>query len=155
MDPRPSPGDETCSIARALSVLGHKWNLLLLREAFLGRTRYSEFQQIGVPSGTLGNRLDALVSAGLLEVRQYQMAGSRRRSEYVLTSSGREVLPVLIALGEWADANMPLPDGPSIVVRTASDHSPAHLAFIDSKGACVSQDALRLERGPGYKPALT
>lgn len=131
-------------------MLGHKWNLLLLREAFLGRTKYGEFQKIGVPSGTLGSRLDELVNGGLLERQTYRTEGERPRDEYVLTQTGRDVLPVLVALGEWADEHMPLPNGPSVVVLTAAQRRPARLEFVDEAGSVVPGKAVSFARGPGF-----
>ncbi len=101
MDAMSLPANRHCPIARTLAVLGQKWNLLLLREAFLGRTRFAEFQRIGIPNATLGQRLNDLVCAGLLERVTYQEEGERSREEYVLTDAGRDVLPILAALSEW------------------------------------------------------
>ncbi len=101
MDAMSLPANRHCPIARTLAVLGQKWNLLLLREAFLGRTRFAEFQRIGIPNATLGQRLNDLVCAGLLERVTYQEEGERSREEYVLTDAGRDVLPILAALSAW------------------------------------------------------
>lgn len=111
MDAMSLPANRHCPIARTLAVLGQKWNLLLLREAFLGRTRFAEFQRIGIPNATLGQRLNDLVGAGLLERVTYQEEGERSREEYVLTDAGRDVLPILASLSEWGPAP-PAGDGP-------------------------------------------
>lgn len=140
MEPMSLPGNRGCPIARSLTVLGQKWNLLLLREACLGRTKYGEFQRIGVPSGTLGTRLDALVAAGLLERRAYQEEGERSRDEYVLTASGRDVMPVLTALMEWGELHLPpVPGlGPSYAATT-SEGRPVRIEFVDDRGMVVSR----------------
>ena len=98
MDAMSLPANRSCPIARTLGVLGQKWNLLLLREAFLGRTKYAEFQRIGVPTATLGARLQDLVDSGLLARHTYQEKGERARDEYLLTQAGRDVMPILAAL---------------------------------------------------------
>jgi DNA-binding HxlR family transcriptional regulator len=127
----------SCPIARALSVLGHKWNLLLLREAFLGSTRYAEFQRIGVPPATLGARLDDLVEAGLFERRAYQLDGERSRDEYVLTAAGRDTIRVLAALSDWGGEHVP----PSTAYTwAAADGRPVRLAFIDEAGETVDPE---------------
>lgn len=153
MDAMSLPANRYCSIARTLAVLGQKWNLLLLREAFLGRTRFAEFQRIGIPNATLGQRLGDLVDAGLLERVTYQEEGERSREEYVLTQAGRDVLPVLAALSAWGDRHRPQETGQG-VVYAAGGERPVHLEFRDERGEPVDQDAVTIIRGPAYHAAL-
>ncbi|MFJ6392643.1 winged helix-turn-helix transcriptional regulator [Streptomyces sp. NPDC091972] len=147
------PANRYCSIARTLGVLGQKWNLLLLREAFLGRTRFAEFQRIGIPNATLGQRLNDLVCAGLLERVTYQEEGERSREAYALTQAGRDVLPVLVALSEWGDRHLPQEAGQGVVYAAAGER-PVHLEFRDADGEFVAQDAVSIIRGPAYYAAL-
>ncbi|MDH6546082.1 DNA-binding HxlR family transcriptional regulator [Streptomyces sp. SAI-117] len=147
------PANRYCSIARTLSVLGQKWNLLLLREAFLGRTRFAEFQRIGIPNATLGQRLNDLVCAGLMERVTYQEEGERSREAYVLTDAGRDVLPILAALSAWGDRHLPQETGQG-VLYTADDERPVHLEFRDPDGEFVDQGAVSIIRGPAYYAAL-
>ncbi|WP_432841033.1 winged helix-turn-helix transcriptional regulator [Dactylosporangium sp. CA-092794] len=141
------PANRWCPIARSLGVLGQKWNLLLLREAFLGRTRYGEFQRIGVPTGTLGARLDALVDAGLFERRPYQEQGERSRDEYILTAAGRDVLPVLAALIEWGESHLsPAPGTGGTYAATSPEGHAVRLAFVDDRGTVVDNDAVTVAR---------
>jgi len=144
------PANAFCSIARTLEVLGQKWNLLLLREAFYGRTRYGEFQRIGIPSDTLAARLDSLVAAGLLERRSYQPDGKRTRDEYVLTAAGKDAITVLAALSEWGDRHLPLPDGPGIVFEVGDTGEPVHLRFLTEGGREVAADEVTAVHGPGW-----
>lgn len=146
------PANRFCSVARSLEVLGQKWNLLILREAFFGRTRFAQFQRIGIPSATLGQRLDALVEADLLERRSYQREGERTREEYLLTDAGRDAVGVLAALSTWGDAHLPLPDGPSVTYATA-DGSPVRLAFVDDHGQVVDAAAVAPRRAAAYATA--
>ncbi|GIH23283.1 HxlR family transcriptional regulator [Acrocarpospora phusangensis] len=147
MDPLSLPANQSCPIARSLAVLGQKWNLLLLREAFFGRTKYAEFQRIGVPSGTLGARLDALVDAGLLERRAYQEKGERTRDEYVLAEAGRDVMPVLAALIQWGETHLPKERGADVTYTTTTiEGSPVRLEFVDDRGTAVSRDAVIIAR---------
>lgn len=148
------PANRHCSIARTLAVLGQKWNLLLLREAFLGRTRFAEFQRIGIPNATLGQRLNDLVDAGLMERVTYQEEGERSREEYVLTEAGRDVLPVLAALSAWGDRHRPQETGQGVVYAAADDERPVHLEFRDERGELVDQGAVTIIRGPAYHAAL-
>jgi DNA-binding HxlR family transcriptional regulator len=101
-------GDDRCPIARSLDVLGEKWTLLIVRDALAGRTRFGEFQSsLGIPRDVLTARLGSLVEGGVLERRDYKPEGGRRREEYVLTESGRDLALVLLALGGWADRHRP------------------------------------------------
>ncbi|MDE1918954.1 MAG: helix-turn-helix transcriptional regulator [Sphingomonadales bacterium] len=94
----------TCAIARAATVMGDAWTLLILRDAGLGLTRFDQFRcSLGIAPNILTRRLTAMVAQGLLERRQYQ--DHPPRHEYVLTESGRDLLPVLMALGAWARRN--------------------------------------------------
>ena len=93
--------DDACPIARTMAVLGQRWAILIIREALLGRSRFSEFrEQLGVASDVLSARLAELVAAGILEVEDYQEPGERTRSRYVLTDAGHDLVTVLAALGQ-------------------------------------------------------
>jgi DNA-binding HxlR family transcriptional regulator len=93
-----------CSIAGALSVVGEKWSLLVLREAFLGVRRFADFHRtLGVPRAVLTDRLATLVQEGVLARIPYQAEGERQRHEYRLTDKGRDLYPALVALLTWGD----------------------------------------------------
>ena len=80
---------ERCSVARSLNLLADRWLLLVLREAFYGATRFSDFEgRLGVSRSVLTERLARLVEGGLLEKRPYDEPGQRTREEYVLTKRG-------------------------------------------------------------------
>ncbi|MFI5613166.1 winged helix-turn-helix transcriptional regulator [Amycolatopsis sp. NPDC051903] len=143
------PANNRCSIARSLEVLGQKWSLLIVREAFRGRTRFAEFQKIGVPTDLLASRLEALVDAGVLTRRPYQQPGQRTRVEYVLTPVGEDLLPVLAALSEWGDEHLPTGHEPSTVYVDTTDERPVHLAFVDADGTVVDPENVAYRRGPG------
>ncbi|GAB3757925.1 winged helix-turn-helix transcriptional regulator [Microlunatus parietis] len=94
---------QTCSIARALEVIGERWSPLIVRDALFARaTRYSDFQRsLGIATNVLKARLDGLVEAGIM--RRHPYSGQSELYEYVLTEKGRALAPVLVALGEWGD----------------------------------------------------
>ncbi|MGW4519308.1 winged helix-turn-helix transcriptional regulator [Streptomyces sp. NPDC004393] len=88
-----------CSIQRSLHVLGERWSLLIIREIFSGRHRFTEIQAaLGVASNLLATRLKKLVDAGVLRKQTYQESGSRNRISYHLMPAGEELLVVLAAL---------------------------------------------------------
>src|SRR5580704_4791065 len=131
--------DATCSIARSLGVLGERWTFLILREAFLGATRFAEFRdQLGVAPDVLSDRLATLVEFGVLAREPYQEPGARSRFAYRLTPAGRELHVVLGALQQWGDEHLPHPDGPSMLRRVRSTGRPAHVGFIDEDGREVA-----------------
>ena len=83
----------TCSIARSLVVLGERWSLLIVREAFSGVTRFADFRAaLGVAPDVLTERLRTLVETGVLERRPYREPGCRPRHDYHLTPAGRDLL---------------------------------------------------------------
>ncbi len=92
--------ESPCPIARTTDLIGDWWTPLVLREAFLGRRRFDEFQQaLSVSRGVLANRLARLVDEGLLAKRLYQERPPRY--EYILTEKGRDFYPVLAAMWRW------------------------------------------------------
>ncbi len=97
----------SCSIARTLGLLGEKWTILVLRDAFSGARRFSDFQaHLGIPRPVLTDRLSTLVDAGILVRVPYQEPGQRARSEYRLTERGLELQPVMVALAQWGDRHL-------------------------------------------------
>lgn len=106
---------QNCSIARALEVLGDRWTILLVRDAFLGLRRFDDFQRdLGVARNVLADRLGRLVDEGVLERRRYQERPER--FEYRLTEKGRRLWPVTMALLNWGDRYYAA-DGPPRIVR--------------------------------------
>jgi DNA-binding HxlR family transcriptional regulator len=127
--------ETSCSIARSLGVLGERWTFLILREAFLGRTRFAEFRDgLGVAPDVLSDRLATLVAYGVMEREPYQEPGARPRSAYRLTPAGRELHVVLSALQQWGDEHLPRPEGPSMLRRVQGTDCPVHVGFIDERG---------------------
>lgn len=93
-----------CSIARTLGVVGEKWTLLILREAFYGVRRFDDFHTaLGCARNLLASRLKTLVVHGLLERVGYTDERGRGRHEYKLTDKGRDLFPVVVALMQWGD----------------------------------------------------
>ncbi|HZQ66545.1 MAG TPA: helix-turn-helix domain-containing protein [Gaiellaceae bacterium] len=93
---------QDCSLARALGVLGERWTLLIVRDAFYGVRRFNDFQaHLDVPRAVLSNRLAGLVANGILRRRpDPEHAG---RHVYELTAAGRDLWPALYALLVWGD----------------------------------------------------
>ncbi|HEX4094084.1 MAG TPA: helix-turn-helix domain-containing protein [Trebonia sp.] len=144
--------DSPCSIERSLGVLGERWTFLILREAFLGASRFVEFRdRLGVAPDVLTDRLATLVEYGVLEREQYREPGARSRFAYRLTPAGLELHVVLAALQQWGDEHLPRPEGPSMLRRVAGTDAPVHVGYIDPDGREVSPDGFAMI--PVYGPA--
>ncbi len=93
---------QDCSIARTLEVIGERWTMLIIRDAFYGVQRFNDLQtHLDIPKAVLSDRLTGLVTDGILE-RQPDPDHAGRRL-YQLTAAGRELWPVLHALLIWGD----------------------------------------------------
>lgn len=96
-----------CPVARALSVIGDRWTLLIVRDCFLGKSRFEQFQHsLGVTRHVLADRLKRLVAAGVLERNAYSLKPPRY--DYVLTPKGRDFAPALVGLKDWGKKHMPV-----------------------------------------------
>jgi DNA-binding HxlR family transcriptional regulator len=140
--------DQTCSIARTLEVVGERWTLLLLRDAFLGVRRFDEFQaDLGIARNVLADRLGKLVEAGVLERRPYSERPLRH--EYRLTEKGRDLWPVLFDLARWGDRH-DAPDGPPVlfVHRGCGGRVDDH-RLCERCGAPLEARDVQAEPGPG------
>lgn len=98
-----------CPIARSLNVVGEWWTLLIVRDALDGARRFEDFRATGIADNILSTRLDLLVREGILERRAYQEHPPRY--EYLLTEKGRDLLPIIVALGVWG---LRWTDGPKV-----------------------------------------
>lgn len=93
---------DSCSIARAVDVLGDTWSVLVIREMFLGTHRFDQLQEhLGIARNVLAARLRRLVAHGILSKRLYQEHPPR--FEYHLTRKGVDLYPVIIGLMQWGD----------------------------------------------------
>lgn len=136
-----------CPIARSLAVVGEKWALLIVRDALAGATRFAEFRaSLGIAPDMLADRLGKLVDHGILERRSYRDPGERARDEYVITEAGRELAPVLAALGGWGHAHLPVDDGSPFRFVDTGTGMPASAGFTDAGGRAIPLANVVLER---------
>ncbi len=144
--PVTDPTGGTCSIARTITAIGDRWSLLVLREAAMGTTRFSEFRQrLGIASDVLTDRLQALVEVGALERVAYQEEGSRTRTEYRLTDAGRDFQVVLSALGGWGREHLPSETYSDTQYRDPAGR-PVHVAFVDVEGHVLDDHQVTVAR---------
>ncbi|MCE7005317.1 helix-turn-helix transcriptional regulator [Kibdelosporangium philippinense] len=142
--------DRNCSMARALEVVGERWTLMIVRDAFYGVRRFGDFAtQLGIPRAVLTNRLKALVQEGVFS-RDDDGAGN---VEYRLTAKGVELWPIVRALMHWGDSFYS-PAGVKRAVRHDLDGG-----LLDQEGRCeqcghlVPVPESRIEPGPGFDAA--
>jgi DNA-binding HxlR family transcriptional regulator len=121
--------DRECPLSATLGLVGEWWTLLILHDAFDGFSRFDQFQEnLGISSSLLTSRLKRLVSAGLLDRRQYQ--AKPPRYEYVLTELGRSLRPVIVVLAAWGNARL-APAERSMVLVDAQTGTEAEPVLID------------------------
>lgn len=137
-----------CPIARSMAVLGERWAILLLREAYYGSTRFEEFQRhLGIAPNILSARLRTLVAHGMFE-RVPADGGARHR--YVLTDKARDFFPAFVALKAWADRWMTDERGAMTVLQDReTGREITAPALTRGDGSPLTLDDLRVVPGPG------
>lgn len=124
-----------CTVAGTLAVVGEKWSLLILREAFWGVRRFADLQRnLGAPKAVLSDRLARLVEQGVLRRVPYQAEGERQRHEYRLTERGLDLYPILIALMTWGDRYLTEDAGPPVELEHRDCGARVELALVCDAG---------------------
>jgi DNA-binding HxlR family transcriptional regulator len=142
-------GEMACSIARTLHIAGEPWSPLILRDVFVGITRFDDIQrELGISRKVLAERLEWLVEQGVLERRPYSERPPRH--DYVLTEKGWELCDVLLALTAWGDRWTAGAAGPPALLRHrtcgALTHAELHCAEC---GEVLRARDVDVEAGPG------
>src|SRR5258706_15633934 len=137
-----------CPIARSLDAIGDWWSLLIIRDAFLGIRRFSEFQKnIGLAKNILTVRLRTLVDQGILKTAPASDGSAYQ--EYVLTAKGRGVFPVLVALRQWSEEFCVERDGfPTLLVDRTKGRPVRKLERRASDGRRLSDRDTELKPTP-------
>jgi DNA-binding HxlR family transcriptional regulator len=140
--------DQNCSVARALEIVGERWTLLIVRDAFLGRRRFDEFQEsLGIARNVLTERLTRLVEEGILERVRYSERPERH--EYHLTPKGRDLQIAMAGLRQWGDKY--LSEKPPRIMRRKSDRRPVIAAFVPKGAEVLHPDEIESVPGPGSR----
>lgn len=96
---------QVCSVAGSLELVGERWTLLIVRDAFLGARRFEDFQRrTGMARNVLTARLGRLVEEGIFKRVPYQEHPARH--EYRLTEKGIDLWPVIVSLLQWGDRHV-------------------------------------------------
>ena len=141
---------QPCSVARALSDVGDGWSLMLVRDAFYGRSRFSDFVMYsGAQKSIVSDRLKRLVANGIFERVEYDLHPARH--EYRLTGKGADLAHVMLALSAWGDRWLDEGNGAPIRIthsRCGGDVGPR--VSCARCGGELAADDLRAEPGPGF-----
>jgi DNA-binding HxlR family transcriptional regulator len=145
---RKSFEEMNCSVAQTLEVVGEWWTMLIVRDSFLGITRFDDFQErLGISRNILSDRLDHLVERGVLTKVPYQEHPVRY--DYRLTDKGRDLWLVLTAMRQWGD-RWEAPDGaPVIAEHRSCGHVLGVRAACEHCGEPLDRTGIRLRKGPG------
>jgi DNA-binding HxlR family transcriptional regulator len=105
MAKRKSMKGDLCPVARSLDIIGDRWSMLVVRDAFDGVCRFGDFQRsLGVARNILADRLRVLVEEGILAIQPASDGTSYQ--EYVLTTKGESLFPVVVALRQWGERHL-------------------------------------------------
>jgi DNA-binding HxlR family transcriptional regulator len=150
---RTSFGDMACSIARTLEVAGEPWSPLIIRDVWVGVTRFDELQRgLGISRKVLAERLKWLMAHGVLEQRVYSERPLRH--EYLLTEKGWELADVLLAIAAWGDRWTAGEAGPPVLRRhRACGHVTQAELRCAHCGELIHASDVDVEPGPGAKRA--
>ncbi|MGW6700084.1 winged helix-turn-helix transcriptional regulator [Nocardia sp. NPDC055049] len=144
--------DIACSIARTVGIVGERWTPLILRDLFLGISRFEDLRRdLGIASNVLTDRLRTLCDHEIVETRVYQE--NPTRTEYVLTDRGRDLYPILTMLLAWGDRWLAGADGPPLsVVHRDCGHVTEGVVVCRACAAPLASDNVTWHAGPGGRP---
>jgi DNA-binding HxlR family transcriptional regulator len=123
-------GGMACSIARTLDVIGEPWSPLILRDVWVGLSRFEQIQaDLGISRKVLTERLNHLVDQGVIERHRYDQ---RPRHEYRLTEKGTELVDLLMVMAGWGDKWLSGEAGPPVLYR---HHACGEVSSVDLRCA--------------------
>jgi DNA-binding HxlR family transcriptional regulator len=141
-----------CSLAQTLNVIGERWTLLILRDAFFGAKRFGQFERnLGIAKNILTARLNQLVDEGILEKRE---SPEGAHLEYVLTRKGLDLQPVLLAMTHWGDRYKADPSGDRLVFVERSTGRPIRrMSAVSEDGRPLEPRDIQATPGPALRDA--
>jgi DNA-binding HxlR family transcriptional regulator len=141
---------QACSIARALEIVGERWSLLIIRDAFFGVRRFSDFSaHLRIPRAVLTERLEFLTGEGVLD----RTPGPGRRFEYELTEKGLGLWSVVRSLSEWGDVHYAPGGRRRLFTHAGCGGEPDSAKRCARCGETVPVAAMMMEPGPGLTTA--
>jgi DNA-binding HxlR family transcriptional regulator len=146
MATRKNMSTQPCPVARSVDVIGDRWCLLVVRDAFDGVRRFSDFQRsLGVARNILSDRLRRLVDAGILAIQPAPNGSAYQ--EYVLTDQGKGLFPVVVALRQWGERHLFAEDEPHSELVEKRTGKPLHfMAPRADEGHVLSPDEAEVRK---------
>lgn len=146
--------NDVCSVARALEVMGERWTIMIMREAFLGTRRFEALlENTGAARNILSDRLSKLVENGIMERRPYQERPARY--EYRLTKKGIDLYPAIVALMRWGDEYTPSDMGAAVLLEhTPCGHMGTPVLCCERCREPIDPREMRAHPGPAAIEAL-
>jgi len=141
-----------CSLAQTLTVIGERWTLLILRDAFFGIKKFSQFQQrLGIARNVLSSRLNQLVAEDILLKRSKSEGG---HADYILTEKGLALQPILLAMTHWGDQYKPHPNGARLeFTERNTGESIRRMSAVSQDGRSLAPREIKAVLGPGLAGA--
>ena len=142
-----------CSLAQTLNIIGERWTLLILRDAFFGVKRFGQFERsLGIAKNILTARLNMLVGEGILEKRD---SDEGAHSIYVLTEAGLDLQPILLSMTHWGDKYRPNPNGDRLVFVDRDTGEPIRrMGVVSHDGRSLKPRQIKGIAGPGADSQL-
>jgi DNA-binding HxlR family transcriptional regulator len=142
-----------CSLAQTLNIIGERWTLLILRDAFFGTKRFGQFERsLGIAKNILSARLNMLVEEGIMARRE---STEGAHTEYVLTEQGLDLQPVLLSMTHWGDRHRPNPKGERIIfVERENDKPIRRMGVTSEDGRALQPRDIRAVAGPALDTKL-
>lgn len=146
MATRKTIDDEPCPVARCVDVVGDRWSLLIVRDAFDGVRRFGDLQRsLGVARNILSDRLRKLVDAGILQTQA--ASDGTAYQEYVLTSKGKSLFPIVVALRQWGEQHLfERGERHSVLINKRTGKPVAPMVPTDKDGSALPPDATAVRK---------
>jgi DNA-binding HxlR family transcriptional regulator len=140
------PAGPTCPVARTVDIVGDKWSLLIIRDAFDGIRRFNQFQRdLGIAKNILAARLRDLVHAGVLRVES--APGGSAYQEYVLTGKGEDLFDLIVSLRQWGQEHAFAPgEQHSVLVDAATAEPVPRLSYTTPDGGRIQARQTRVRK---------
>jgi DNA-binding HxlR family transcriptional regulator len=150
---RTSLENHSCSLARSVDILGDKWTLMLIRDAFYGVSTFSQFKsRLGVAPTVLVERLALLCEHGVFA--RVQDRPDVERYHYKLTEKGHDLFPILIGFMQWGDKWIFGQGQEPIRILDKATRSPVQSVAVQAHdGHVLDYRAVTFEVGPGMDDA--
>jgi DNA-binding HxlR family transcriptional regulator len=139
---------QTCSVAGSLELIGERWTLLIVRDAFMGARRFEDFQRrTGAARNILSARLNLLVDEGIFTKAQYQEHPVR--FEYRLSEKGLDLWPLIVALVQWGDRYIYPGRAPILLMHKSCGGAVSDRRICETCGAILGPRDVEARRGIG------